>query len=644
MDLITYGILKKKMEGVTEEVTEAKEAAQQAQAKAEQAQAKAKTSETNAKTSETNAAHSATEAAETVENLNTQFQNAMSALTVDSEVQNIRVGEDGTTYPSAGEAVRGQIADLKSHLEDITVVQNLFDIHSIVGGGYFSASGGITANANSYYSTQYIPVTAGTEYKFTAGTTASPYYIATYNANHEFVARQNPSGTAFTPATGVAYIRFSIYNQSFPNDFKFATASDFAHTASEHILLNGQKIYNAPFQSVITQSILADAITKDVLTYGGNYYPGSGGDKTALATQYWYETVARNDFDVWCETDVTYPDIMIAVYNNGTATTANFVARYCKNSSSNTLPTSSNKLSVTTGQLLAISVSNDAAFSFASDGMDTGNVVFNNGVRLNQQQIAQTQDRISVFVGSGNYDIKFGDYNIKFSHITSVSDRADLWNFNGITKGSAVVVGSSTDIIGVLRENGESDFMGGVHGDETNVDFYIFADGSPITGDVICDRIDILMYSHLTRVSTGDNVIDRVAHITITNGVIETEVTFKSLVDNFNAFRVFAGGMWAWYEADKVYATSNIGEIAGSGSSGVDVQTSHDLYTATIITNDYMAFCENIIGRDVEGSYGNAFYYGNEARPRMKMYLGAFKDIVLNSGDFIKGKARYTLL
>ena len=125
MDLVTYGILKKKMEGVTEEVTEAKEAAQQAQAKAEQAQAKAKTSETNA-------AHSATEAAETVENLNTQFQNAMSALTVDSEVQNIRVGEDGTTYPSAGEAVRGQVAELKSHLSDLDE-RNFSDSAPIVG-------------------------------------------------------------------------------------------------------------------------------------------------------------------------------------------------------------------------------------------------------------------------------------------------------------------------------------------------------------------------------------------------------------------------------------------------------------------------------------------------------------------------------
>ena len=89
MDLVTYGILKNKMKGVTDETTEAKEIAQHAEA--------------------------------TVENLNTQFQNAMSALTVDSEVQNIRVGEDGATYPSAGEAVRGQIADLKSDLSKLTL-------------------------------------------------------------------------------------------------------------------------------------------------------------------------------------------------------------------------------------------------------------------------------------------------------------------------------------------------------------------------------------------------------------------------------------------------------------------------------------------------------------------------------------------
>ena len=547
-------------------------------------------------------------------------------------------------------SISGKAADacatgvLKSQINKITIPQNLFDKSTIISGGYYSGTGSITPNQSSYYSDQFIEVEAGTEYTFTAGETSSPYYIATYNSSKVFQSRKNPTGTTFTPETGIAFIRISIYNQAFKDDFKIAKTSDFNNVISDYIqLVNGEKITNAPFSPILTIPQVFTSITKDILTYGGNYYPGSDGTKTALNTQYWYEITAINDFMVWTDSELTYPDIMVAVYNNGTATKTNFVARYRKNSSENTLPTSSNKLSISRGQLLAISVSSDANFTFISNGVYTGLSIFKNGLILNEQMIDQARDRISVLVRTEGYIIKFKEYSITFSHIVNAGSRADLWNFNGISKNGQTLLGSSTDIIGVLREDGESDFMGGVHGDETVVDFHILADGVPITTDVNCDRIDILMYSHLTRVSTGNNVIDRIVHITITNGCIENEVTFISLIDNFNAYRVFAGGMWAWYEADKVYATSNLGEIVGTGSSGLTVQHSHDLYTATVITNNWTVTCENVIGWNMEGSYGEAFYYGNEQNPRMKIYLGSLKDITLNTGDIIKGKSRYTL-
>lgn len=52
-------------------------------------------------------------------NLNAQFQTAVSALTVNDELLNVRVGDDNVTYTTAGEAVRKQFSNVKSELTHI---------------------------------------------------------------------------------------------------------------------------------------------------------------------------------------------------------------------------------------------------------------------------------------------------------------------------------------------------------------------------------------------------------------------------------------------------------------------------------------------------------------------------------------------
>lgn len=66
-----------------------------------------------------------------IDSLEAQFQTAISAVTTDTEVTNIRVGADGVTYTTAGEAVRGQFTDLKSDIGDIE--QSLFLTQSVSG-------------------------------------------------------------------------------------------------------------------------------------------------------------------------------------------------------------------------------------------------------------------------------------------------------------------------------------------------------------------------------------------------------------------------------------------------------------------------------------------------------------------------------
>lgn len=65
-----------------------------------------------------------------IDSLEAQFTTVVSAVTTDTEVTNIRVGDDGVTYDTAGNAVRTQFSNLSNNAEvivggDITVWKNI---------------------------------------------------------------------------------------------------------------------------------------------------------------------------------------------------------------------------------------------------------------------------------------------------------------------------------------------------------------------------------------------------------------------------------------------------------------------------------------------------------------------------------------
>ncbi len=129
---------------------------------AQEAAENASQSELNAKASEDAAAASAEalrlsteqiqENAENIEIQTARIDNLIDGASVDADAEllDIRVGADGITYPTAGDAVRGQFSTVYDGLTDIAELKtsyNLFDVASTdtLIGGYRNASNTIVS-------------------------------------------------------------------------------------------------------------------------------------------------------------------------------------------------------------------------------------------------------------------------------------------------------------------------------------------------------------------------------------------------------------------------------------------------------------------------------------------------------------------
>ncbi len=111
-----------------------------------------------------------------------------------------------------------------------------------------------------------------------------------------------------------------------------------------------------PLNSVFGNYQLYELLTKnsDVFTVEDGYYAVNGG-KVALSGYKLLYFTAQKNFDLYCDTNTltSATALIISVYNTAIASGNNV---YYLRSSNGTLPTSSNKASVTKGQILAISI------------------------------------------------------------------------------------------------------------------------------------------------------------------------------------------------------------------------------------------------------------------------------------------------
>lgn len=149
--------------------------------------------------------------------LNERIDNIIAggAAPSEAEIVDARLGADGETYPSLGDAIRGQVGNLGDELEktNITVFSEGDTKYPLVftDGKWLRRSDGGIGNATGRATTMdYYPVFAGQVLKVNLYENwADECSIALYNTNKEFTGYKTTAGKAEITITQDGYARFS---------------------------------------------------------------------------------------------------------------------------------------------------------------------------------------------------------------------------------------------------------------------------------------------------------------------------------------------------------------------------------------------------------------------------------------------------
>lgn len=330
----------------------------------------------------------------------------------------------------------------------------------------------------------------------------------------------------------------------------------------------------------------------------------------------------------------------------------NGATRY-RNSESN-LPTANSKITVNAGDIIAITVpSNGDATIYGLDiSTETILAPF---LKAGIVDTVKAHKPLSVWGTSYQVFIQSQKMKIELRKITDANINVEVWRiYTGwivADDGTTVGLWQSSDADGVIKVNGEDDFLGGIHGDEIMSAVHLLIDGVEQTlGTVFtaidANTVDLYVESDIYHCNTSDSA-DRVCfkrskHIQFKDNEYTVSNTYVAQ-EAVNLITAFLGMLSIDLQKNGTTLINGYSSNVNESFTLPTVQTASNpaLESAKYLL-PYGTVEINAYNMDRRSYVGSVNYYSS-GTPRSKVYFNDINNMTsFASGDTLRGGYKLT--